>query len=703
MRLISALYSRVSTGLVLCLLFAASPVIALESAVYRSEPLSARLIVAEAGVAPGAQFLSAGLKLELEEGWKAYWRSPGEVGLPPEIDWSDSINVDRAEILWPAPTRFRAFGIENFGYAKHVTFPLQLRLTEAGHPVSLKAFVNLLVCSNVCIPERFELTLTVPLGTGVDPEAANEIGAWAKRVPIDGTKSDVTVLAAGLKLDQDLVFQLTRPAGWSNPDVFPEFGTGTAFGAPDIRLSDDRTGLWASFPVLALGEKTSSLRITAVDDDLAVTLDDVNVTDALPAPPYSAKTSRRTGQLFWILVLSFLGGLILNVMPCVLPVLSIKFGSALKSRDRSIAQVRAGFLATAGGIVGFMWLLASVVIALQALGYTVGWGLQFQNAYFLIALILVVGLFASNLFGAFEIALPDSWMTRLSVRFGKGYVEDFATGALAAVLATPCSAPLLGTAVAFALAGTTADIFAVFTVMGLGLALPYILVALWPGFLSRLPTPGRWMLGLKVVLGLLLAGTVAWLCWVLSGVTSLVLASLVLLGLGLSVGAARAYQARPHKILRWWMTAVLGITLAAPALLPNKSSYELNLLASYWVEFDRSRIAREVSQGNTVFVDVTADWCLTCKANKSLVLDRNPVFSALGEETMVAMRADWTRPNAVIQSYLESHGRYAIPFNIVYGPDAPEGIVLSELLSADAVLEALYNANTNLKLESRLE
>ena len=693
MRITLAGYQGLLVSLALFLVFVASPVRALESNAYRSEVLTARLIVAEAGIAPGSQFLSAGLMIELEEGWKAYWRSPGEVGLPPEIDWEGSTNLESVDMLWPAPTRFRAFGIENFGYAKQVIFPLQLRLANSDRAAELKGLVDLLICSNVCIPERFELTLPVPLGTGVDAKAATDIATWAARVPVAGPESVIAVSGASLKQDQALVVQMTRPSGWNNPDLFPEFGAGSAFGAPDIRLTSDRPGLWASIPILALSEEQTSLRITVVDEDVAVTFDDVNTTDVVPTPPYASETSQDRGQFFPSLLLSFLGGLILNLMPCVLPVLSIKFGSALRMKNRSVSQLRAGFLATAGGTVAFMWVLALAVIALQTLGYAVGWGVQFQNAYFLIALILVVGLFAANLFGVFEISLPSSWMARLSGRFGRGYAEDFSTGALAAILATPCSAPLLGTAIAFALSGTTGDILAVFTAMGIGLALPYILVAAWPGFLSRLPKPGPWMISLKIVLGLLLAGTVAWLCWVLIGVTSPTLTGLVLLGLGLIVLAARAYQVQPSNGLLWGMTAVLGMTLAAPALLPNRPADVTNSIASYWVEFDRSRIAREVSQGKTVFVDVTADWCITCKANKTLVLDREPVFGALGGEGVIAMRADWTRPDATIQSYLEAHGRYAIPFNIVYGPDAPEGIILSEVLSVDAVLEALSAAN----------
>ena len=368
MRIALAWYRGLLVSFAIFLVLVASPVRALESNAYRSEALTARLIVAEAGIAPGSLFLSAGLKIELEEGWKAYWRSPGEVGLPPEIDWEGSTNLESVDMLWPAPTRFRAFGIENFGYGKKVTFPLQLQLMDSDRSAELKAIVNLLICSNVCVPERFELTLPVPLGSGVDARAATEIATWAARVPVVGTESAIAISGAALKQGQSLVIHMTRPSGWNNPDIFPESDAGSAFGAPDIRLTNDRTGLWASIPILALSEEQSSLRITVVDDDVAVTFDDVNTTDIVPAPPYASETGQDRGQFFPILLLSFLGGLILNVMPCVLPVLSIKFGSALRMKNRSVSQLRAGFVATAGGTVAFMWVLAFAVIALQMLG-----------------------------------------------------------------------------------------------------------------------------------------------------------------------------------------------------------------------------------------------------------------------------------------------------------------------------------------------
>jgi suppressor for copper-sensitivity B len=397
------------------------------------------------------------------------------------------------------------------------------------------------------------------------------------------------------------------------------------------------------------------------------------------------------GELAWIALIAVLGGLILNVMPCVLPVLSIKFASALKAADQSRARVRGGFLMSAAGVLAFMWLLAAGTLAARGMGLSVGWGLQFQNPYFLTVMLLVLTVFAANLAGLFEIALPQGWMTRMASDKGPGYAGDFATGAFAAVLATPCSAPFLGTAIAFAMAGRPIDIVVIFTALGLGLALPYLVVAAAPGLVRYLPKPGGWMVTLKFVLAALLAVTALWLLWVLQGVAGtsallwvvalLTLLVVLLSPLGQRLGRARAGLALATVVIAFWLPT-------SPAPTPTGAA----MAETNWVRFARADIPRRVAAGEIVFVDVTADWCLTCKANKALVLDRDPVASLLASEGVTPMRADWTRPSTAISAYLESFGRFGIPFNVIYGPAAPEGIALPEILTSDAVSDALTQA-----------
>jgi suppressor for copper-sensitivity B len=315
------------------------------------------------------------------------------------------------------------------------------------------------------------------------------------------------------------------------------------------------------------------------------------------------------------------------------------------------AQVRVSFLATAAGIVSAFLALAAALAGLKLAGHEIGWGIQFQQPIFLAILAAICLIFAANLWGWFEVPLPalaGDLALAADRRAGQHRTFGaFLTGVFATVLATPCSAPFVGSAVGFALSRGVGEIFAIFLVMSLGLALPYLAVAAVPGVAVMLPRPGRWMIWVKRLLGLSMAVTALWLGWVLA--------------------------------------AQLGIWRSAPA---EQAQGE----AVHWQAFDAAAIPGLVASGKTVFVDVTADWCLTCKANKTLVIDRSPVSASLNQGNVVAMVADWTKPDPAISRYLAAFNRYGIPLNVVYGPKAPEGIVLPELLSSDAVIQAIGRA-----------
>ena len=658
--------------------------------------VEARLISVENGVAPGTRALSLGLDIQLEEGWKTYWRSPGEVGIPPSIDWTGSENLTTAEMLWPAPKRFTAFGIENFGYQDRVVFPIRAEATTAGAPVKLRAQVNLLVCSEVCVPQDFLLTLDIPAGVGIDQSSADLITTFADRVPLDESASDIVLESVSIAADDTSLIVTARSAvAFTDADVFPEMGSRFTFGTPDIRLGDNGRLLWAELPILSVAEEIPQPQLTITDKGRAVT-GAIDLSDTPPAPPFTIATALPDfAQVLSIVLIAFLGGAILNVMPCVLPVLSIKVSSAISARGQSNRTLRKGFLFSALGVMVFMWGLALAVLALKAFGVSVGWGLQFQNPVFLTFMFFILAAFSANLFGAFEFTLPADLQTQISdTGSGKGHWGDFSTGAFAALMATPCSAPFLGTALAFALTGRPIDVVAVFTALGVGLALPYFAFALRPGWINLLPKPGKWMIFIKVILGFLLFLTALWLLWVLSGVAGQFAALAVLVPTVIVIVAVTMWSKASGR--GPWVFLALGLvpTIAASSLAVDDTQQPDTLSTSTaWVAFERSEIPRLVSQGNTVFVDVTADWCLTCKANKALVLDREPVVTELAREDVIAMQADWTQPDPAILRYLESYDRFGIPFNIVYGPNAPDGVLLSELLSTSEVMAAIEQAD----------
>ncbi|HKP26327.1 MAG TPA: thioredoxin family protein, partial [Dongiaceae bacterium] len=345
-----------------------------------------------------------------------------------------------------------------------------------------------------------------------------------------------------------------------------------------------------------------------------------------------------------VLGIALLGGLLLNVMPCVLPVLLLKLTGVLDLRGREQSQLRGAFLSTAAGIVTSFLVLAGGLAALKLAGASVGWGIQFQQPAFLAFMAIVCLMFAANVWGLFQIPMP-AFVGRVAVasdaRAGNEHAKSFFTGVLATALATPCSAPFVGTAVGFALSRGTMEIMLIFLALGLGLALPYVAVAAAPQLVGFLPRPGPWMRWLKRLMGLTLVGTAIWLMSVIGVQTGV-----------LNVGS-------------------------------------LTRGDSYWVAFDEAAIDGYVAQNKVVFVDVTADWCITCQANKKLVIDQQPVAGRLENSGVVAMQADWTNPDPKIADFLGRHGRYGIPFNVVYGPGAPAGIVLPELLTAEAVTAAL--------------
>lgn len=347
-----------------------------------------------------------------------------------------------------------------------------------------------------------------------------------------------------------------------------------------------------------------------------------------------------------------------------------------------------------------MLVLAATLAAFKAAGGVIGWGMQFQQPVFIAAMVAVLLAFTASMAGAFEIRLPSSVTTALGGVGGNGLAGHVAMGAFTTLLATPCSAPFLGTAVGFALARGPLEILAVFGALGLGLGLasPYLLVAAVPATVRLLPRPGRWMGAVRHLLALALAGTAVWLLTVLAAQTSATVAGSIAAAVAVSI-AAMTLALRGGRSLHLAAmpiaVAALAGTLAIPAVLGHRATAAPDDAAAsaQWRRFGQAEIGKLVAQGQTVFVDVTADWCVTCIVNKKMLVEREPVAGALSADGIVAMKADMTSPNAAIMTYLAQHGRYGIPFNVVYGPNAPHGVVLPELLPEDAVLDALRRAH----------
>lgn len=395
----------------------------------------------------------------------------------------------------------------------------------------------------------------------------------------------------------------------------------------------------------------------------------------------------------FILGTAFLGGLILNLMPCVLPVLSLKLFAITRHGGGAPARLRASFLATAAGILASFAVLAFGLIALRKTGGLIGWGIQFQQPGFIAGMAVVTALFACSLFGLFELRLPATLANRFGGPTQAGLAGDVATGFFATLLATPCSAPFVGTAVGFALVRESSVILAVFAALGFGFCAPYLVLAAFPRLIAWMPKPGRWMLWLRAALGLMLAGTALWLLSILAAqVTPAVMAGvvvlLIVLAALLAVGRIRPGRAVAAGAA---VLALAAVALPVAAGIREDAGSIDGKGPVAWVPFERGAARTLVAQGRTVFVVVGADWCPTCQLNERVVIEREPVAGRLGNE-VVPMKADWTRPDRATTLFMASYGRYAIPFTIVYGPGAPGGIQLPDLLTSETVLEALDRA-----------
>jgi len=689
----------------------------------KTEQTEVRLISASTTTG-GADSLQLGVQFRLQPHWKVYWRSPGDAGFPPQLDWAASSNIAEATVLWPAPERFSVLGLETLGYQDEVVFPVRIRPQSRDGGVTIQADLRYLTCNDICIPYETTLSLALPAGPQQPSEFAHLINQYRSTVPGNGQIHGLRLLASRVNETENsavIRIAVTSSAPLVAPDAYFEGPREVAFSKPNFRFGENRQSavLEVKADGLSYLEDSAgktingrSLTVTLVDGsrsaEQVLTLGDPLLTS--DTPPQIPVASGSRVSILAILAIAVLGGLILNFMPCVLPVLSIKVLGVVGHGGGENRFVRLSFMASAAGIIASFLLLAGALAALKSGGMAVGWGVQFQYPWFLIGMAFLVVLFACNLWGFFEVRLPGTLAQLGAPTTGdKRLTGHFLQGALATLLATPCSAPFLGTAIGFALARGTTEIFAIFLALGIGMALPFLAFALAPSLITRLPRPGAWMVRLRFVLGFALAATAAWLITILVPSVGQRGAGIVAAAMITIVGLLYfAHQSKNGIGKANWMTvgALLVLALYAPGKLapdvrPLTIAESSENDAIKWQPFDLAAIESLTASGHTVLVDVTADWCITCKVNKALVFSDGPVATLMDRPKFIAMQADWTLPSPTIAAYLASFGRYGIPFNAVYGPQSPEGIALSELLSETDVMAALAEASGDVAIAQR--
>ena len=418
-------------------------------------------------------------------------------------------------------------------------------------------------------------------------------------------------------------------------------------------------------------------------------------------------TTAPSAGITLLLFFAFVGGIILNLMPCVLPVLSLKLFSLIKEAGESRGRLVALGLSTTAGILVSFWVLATIVAAVKAGGGVAGWGMQFQSAGFIAFMVIILTAFAMSFFGVFEIWLPWSATTKMDEAGHKaGLAGAFFTGALLVLLSTPCSAPFLGTAMGFAFTATTPVLFLFFTAAGVGLALPYLLVSAFPAVLKVFPKPGPWMVKLQKVMGMLLLATVVWLLWIVNeqaggmgvalflGIVFVTVLLSVLLGKFAPPGVAFGREAGT-LVVSAVVLAAIWFAAAAPRYEQTvqerfEARMSQQMLEGGWYRYTPELVSEFAKAGKTVFIDVSADWCLTCKANEAAVLDREDFRKTLDSAGVIRIKADWTRETPEVNALLRSMGKSGVPAYAIYPKgDANKQIVLPELLTAGLILEAI--------------
>ncbi len=695
-------------------------------------------------VQPGVPF-TVGVLMKMDEGWHTYWKNPGEAGLPTEIKWTLPDGFTAGDIQWPLPHKYSESGdVLTLGYESENMLLVEIvppSSIKAGASVTLKADVNWLECEKLCVPGDAHVEMKLPVGAGVI-EKANAVifEKYRQQIPqklsADAGISVITDAKNGM-VEFHLTANGTKRFDKNNtPDFYPEPAGDLVLGRTQVSTEGGtvllRVSLSASEKVmnpLALrgvvvyrldgeAQKAAAIEVPLSKEFVAaIPLTDesgvpVQTESLLDRKFTSIETAQAEQSLLMYILFAVLGGLLLNIMPCVLPVIALKIFGLVKMAGNNPAEVRkSGWFFSLGILVSFL-SLASAVALLKAAGESVGWGFQFQEPLFVIAMSTLVFAFGLSLFGVYEITLPG-----LSVRGSafanteqkKGFVGPFSEGIFATILATPCTAPILGTALGFAFAQPAYVTFLIFTATAFGMALPYLILTMKPAWMKFLPKPGAWMVAAKQFMGFLMMATVVWLLYVLGaqlGMEAVIWTSAFLLFVGVAcwmIGTFATLTATRAKSVSIWIAALLVVVvgymlfvsdiMTARDILSTPSQNNSNLSAKEgldWEPFTLEKLETHLKENRTVFIDFTAEWCLTCKVNERTVFADQKVIESMRSGNIVTMKADWTNRNDTIARLLAKFGRSGVPLYVIFPAGKPtEPIVLPEVITPTIVLAAL--------------
>jgi len=669
------------------------------------------LVQAPDGVTPGKP-LWLGLKIEHQPHWHTYWKNPGDSGLPTSLEWTLSGGATAGDIEWPTPKKLPIGPLLNYGYEDTLLLPVPVTVPSgfAADRLDVKLHADWLVCQEVCIPQSGDFALSIPARASTVEDAALFAAARAAQPqPAPGAQASARLQGQTLQVQvsglpaawqgRPLSLLPETPGLLQNAAVQKAGWHGDAWTA-ELPLDPQRSASPAALPVVLITPgQAAGIEVevkVAGPWPAAATPAELPAPGAAPAAPDAAATlpaaPASSAGLMLTLLLALAGGTLLNLMPCVFPVLSLKvFGFASKANDRR-ALLAGGLAYTAGVVLSFV-ALAALLLALRAGGEQLGWGFQLQSPAVIAALAALFTLIGLNLAGLFEFGslLPGTW---LAASARHPLVDSLLTGVLAVAVASPCTAPFMGASLGAAVTLPTAQALAVFAALGLGMALPYLLASAWPGLARALPRPGVWMAHFKSLMAFPMFATVVWLVWVLGQQTGIDGAAALLAALvALAFVAWALGSAALGRRARWGFgalaLALLAVTLSwtLPAL--RESAAAPATAAAGWEPWTPAREAELRAQGRPVFVDFTAAWCVTCQVNKRATLNDASVRADFRAKGVALLEADWTRRDAAITAELARLGRSGVPVYVLYAPGGAPPHLLSEILSVGQVRDLL--------------
>ena len=659
----------------------------------------ARLIAESTTVAPGGTIMVA-FEQVIRPHWHTYWINPGDVGQPTTLTWSLPGGWKAGGLQWPYPMRLPVGPFMDYGYEgkvwilTHLTAPSE---AKPGDSVMLKAVASWLVCKEICIPE--DATLSLPLKIGppsIDPASAAAFAAARARLPVPSPWN--TRYALSSALDLYVAAKSLARARPVSAQFFPlEPGLINAPAKQTLGFSRDGLVLrmTAGKHLVSKGGVLAGVLVLASSDGSVQALDVKALPGEVPSAEFGETDAKGDIGLVLALFFAFVGGLILNLMPCVLPVLAMK-AFALSSqagRDRTEA-VRESLAYGVGAILSFVGL-GALLLALRAGGQAIGWGFQLQEPIVVASFALLMFAVGLNLSGVFELAAfgGGEGLTRAG-----GETGSFFTGVLAVAVAAPCTAPFMAAALGYGLTQPAVVSLAIFAVLGLGFAAPFVLIGISPALMRALPKPGAWMIRLKQGLAFAMYGTAAWLVWVLAqqaGANAVASALAAMVAAGFAAwawGTSRSASPRGRGIGALITLVALVVAFSCLAFLkssPQQADGSINLTGLVSVRYSPERLAALRAQNRPVFVNVTAAWCITCLVNDEAALSGARVHAAFAQKNVAYVVADWTRRDPEITKLLAAHGRNGVPLYLYYAPGASDPTVLPQILTEGAVLAAL--------------